>query len=105
MTSKILLALGILSSSALTSACSSPAYCPTCGTTQNGTVTAIAVMEVPQSSPFGKPFAVWDLVSHDPVTHRLYVTDRSHAAVAVFDTVRDQPIGQLKGGFVGSVCC
>src|SRR6266851_7843364 len=105
MKSKILLALGILSSSALTSACSSPANCPTCGTTQNGTVTVIATMEVPQSSPFGKPFAVWDLVNHDSVNRRLYVTDRSHAAIAVFDTVNDKPIGQLKGGFVGSVCC
>src|SRR3989442_4066712 len=105
MTSKILLALGILSSSALTSACSSPANCPTCGTTQNGTVTVIATMEVPQSSPFGKPFTVWDLVSHDPVNRRLYVTDRSHAAIAVFDTTNDMTIGQVKGGFVGSVCC
>ena len=105
MKSKILLALGMLSSSPLTSSCSTAANCPTCGTTQNGTVTAIAVMEVPQASPYGKPFAVWDLVSHDPVNRRLYVTDRSHAAIAVFDTVRDQPIGQLKGGFVGSVCC
>src|SRR5712692_9203000 len=105
MKSKILLALGILSSSALTSACSSPANCPTCGTTQNGTVTVIATMEVPQSSPFGKPFTVWDLVSHDPVNRRLYVTDRSHAAIAVFDTTNDMTIGQVKNGFVGSVCC
>src|SRR5260370_22794110 len=105
MKSKILLALGMLSSAALTSACSSPANCPTCGTTQNGTIVAITSMEVPQSSPFGKPFAVWDLVSHDPINRRLYVTDRSHAAIAVFDTTIDMPIGQLKGGFVGSVCC
>jgi hypothetical protein len=100
-----MLALGILSSSVLTSGCTTPANCPTCGTTQNGTIVAITSMEVPQSSPFGKPFAVWDLVSQDPVNRRLYVTDRSHAAIAVFDTATDQPIGQLKGGFVGSVCC
>jgi hypothetical protein len=105
MKSKILLALGVLSASALTSSCSSPANCPTCGTTQNGAIVAINTMEVPQSSPFGKPFAVWDLVNHDPVNRRLYVTDRSHAAIAVFDTVTDMPIGQLKGGFVGSICC
>src|SRR5438270_6477958 len=108
MKSKILLALGIFSSAALTSACSSPANCPTCGTTQNGTVVAINAMEVPQSSPFGKPFSVWDLVHHvvhGPSERRLYVTDRSHAAIAIFDTVSDQPIGQVKGRFVGSVCC
>ncbi len=105
MKSKILLALGMLSSSALTSGCSTAANCPTCGTTQNGTVVAIATMEVPQSSPFGKPFAVWDLVLQEPTTRRLYVTDRSHAAIAVFDTANDTPIGQLKGGFVGSICC
>ena len=102
---RMLLALGILSSSALITGCNTAANCPTCGTTQNGTVAAIAVMEIPQASPFGKPFAVWDLVNHDPVNRRLYVTDRSHAAIAVFDTVNDQPIGQLKKSFVGSVCC
>jgi hypothetical protein len=97
----------MLSSLALTSGCTTPANCPTCGTTQNGSIVAINAMEVPQSSPFGKPFAVWDLVNHDPVNRRLYVTDRSHAAIAVFDTVNDMPIGQLKpnGGFVGSLCC
>src|ERR1700694_3322997 len=100
-----MLALGILEAAVLTSGCNTPANCPTCGTTQNGTVHAIAVMEVPQASPYGKPFAVWDLVNHDPVNRRLYVTDRSHAAIAVFDTVTDQPIGQLKKGFVGSICC
>lgn len=105
MNAKILLALGILSAAALTGACSSPANCPTCGTTQSGTIVAITSMEVPQSSPFGKPFAVWDLVSHDPVNRRLYVTDRSHAGIAVFDTIIDMPVGQLKGGFVGSICC
>ncbi len=108
MESKILLALRMLSWAALTSACSAPANCPTCGTTQNGTIVAINTMEVPQSSPFGKPFSVWDLVLHvvhTPSDRRLYVTDRSHAAIAVFDTISDQPIGQVKGGFVGSVCC
>ena len=105
MKSKILIALGMLFSPALTIACGTAANCPTCGTTQNGTIVAINAMEVPQSSPFGKPFTVWDLVLHDPVNRRLYVTDRSHAAIAVFDTATDQPIGQVKGGFVGSVCC
>lgn len=105
MKSTTLLALGMLSSAALTTACNTAANCPTCGTTQNGTVTAITVMEIPQASPFGKPFAVWDLVNQDPVNRRLYVTDRSHAAIAVFDTATDKPIGQVKGGFVGSVCC
>lgn len=100
-----LVALGVLLSAALGGACNTASNCPTCGTTQSGTVVAITTMEVPQSSPFGKPFAVWDLVNHDPVHRRLYVTDRSHAAIAVFDTATDQPIGQLKGGFVGSVCC
>jgi hypothetical protein len=99
----------MLSSSALTSGCSTPANCPTCGTTQNGAVVVINAMEVPQASPFGKPFAVWDLVLHDPANRRLYVTDRSHAAIAVFDTVTDTPIGQVKppgaAPFVGSICC
>ena len=99
------LALGMLSSAALMTACNTADNCPTCGTTQNGTVVAITTMEIPQASPYGKPFAVWDLVVPDPVNRRLYVTDRSHAAVAVFDTATDQPIGQVKGGFVGSVCC
>jgi hypothetical protein len=85
--------------------CSTPDNCPLCGTTQSGAYTAIAAMQVPQASPFGKPFAVWDIVVHDPVQRRLYVTDRSHAAIAVYDTKTDTPIGQVKGGFVGSVCC
>jgi hypothetical protein len=89
--------------------CSTPDNCPLCGTTQSGAYTAIAAMQVPQASPFGKPFAVWDIVVHDPVQRRLYVTDRSHAAIAIYDTKNDAPIGQIKGapgaGFVGSVCC
>ena len=108
MKTNILVALGMLSWTALISACSAPANCPTCGTTQNGTIVAINTMEVPQSSPFGKPFSVWDLVLHvvhSPSDRRLYVTDRSHSAIAVFDTISDQAIGQYKGGFVGSVCC
>jgi DNA-binding beta-propeller fold protein YncE len=85
--------------------CSTPANCPLCGTTQSGAYTTIATMQVPQASPYGKPFAVWDIVVQDPVTRRLYVTDRSHAAIAVYDTKKDVPLGQVKGGFVGSVCC
>jgi DNA-binding beta-propeller fold protein YncE len=85
--------------------CSTPDNCPLCGTTQSGAYTAIAAMQVPQASPFGKPFAVWDIVVHDPAQRRLYVTDRSHAAIAVYDTKTDTPIGQIKGGFIGSVCC
>jgi len=85
--------------------CSTPDNCPLCGTTQSGAYTAIATMQVPQASPYGKPFAVWDIVVQDPVTRRLYVTDRSHAGIAVYDTKKDVPIGQVKGGFVGSVCC
>jgi hypothetical protein len=96
---------GFAALSALLVSCSTPANCPTCGTTQNGTVVAIGAMEVPQSSPYGKPFAVWDLVNIDTVNRRLLVTDRSHAAIAIFDTSTDTPIGQLKNGFVGSVCC
>lgn len=98
-------ALGMLASAALSAGCNTAANCPTCGTSQNGTVVAINAMQIPQASPYGKPFSVWDLVLQEPVNRRLYVTDRSHAAIAVFDTVKDQPIGQLKGGFVGSVCC
>jgi hypothetical protein len=106
MTNKNAFALALISAATfITSGCTTPANCPTCGTTQNGTVVAIGVMEVPQASPFGKPFAVWDLVTQDPVNRRLYVTDRSHAAIAVFDTAGDKPIGQVKKGFVGSVCC
>ena len=105
MKTTTLRALGMLSSAALLFGCNTAANCPTCGTTQNGAVTVITAMEIPQASPFGKPFAVWDLVNHDPVNRRLYVTDRSHAAIAVFDTATDQPIGQVKKGFVGSVCC
>src|ERR1700674_4026265 len=96
---------GFAALSALLVSCSSPATCPTCGTTQNGTVVAIGAMEVPQSSPFGKPFAVWDLVSVDTINRRLFVTDRSHAAIAIFDSATDTPVGQLKNGFVGSICC
>jgi DNA-binding beta-propeller fold protein YncE len=96
---------GLAALSAFLVGCSTPANCPTCGTTQNGTVVAIGAMEIPQASPFGKPFTVWDLVNVDTVNHRLYVTDRSHSAIAVFDTKTDTPIGQVKNGFVGSVCC
>ncbi|TMA27100.1 MAG: hypothetical protein E6J78_11485 [Deltaproteobacteria bacterium] len=106
MTNKNAFALALISAATfITSGCTTPANCPTCGTTQNGTVVAIGVMRVPQASPFGKPFAVWDLVTQDPVNRRLYVTDRSHAAIAIFDTATDKPIGQVKHGFVGSVCC
>jgi hypothetical protein len=96
----------LTASAVIANGCTIPANCPTCGTTQNGTVVAIGVMAVPQSSPFGKPFAVWDLVTQDPVNRRLYVTDRSHSAIAVFDTANDKPIGQVgPKKFVGSVCC
>jgi hypothetical protein len=86
--------------------CTTQDNCPLCGTDKNGPVTTLTAMQVPQSSPFGKPFAAWDIVLHDPATRRLYVTDRSHAAIAVYDTVQDAPLGQVGPGmFVGSVCC
>jgi hypothetical protein len=105
MKSQTLLAFAAVAATALSTSCGTDPNCPTCGTTRNGSYTSIAVMEVPQASPFGKPFTVWDIVVQDPATRRLYVTDRSHAAIAVFDTVTDQPIGQVKKGFVGSICC
>jgi DNA-binding beta-propeller fold protein YncE len=107
MNSKMTFALTLLSAAGLTiDGCGTTTNCPTCGTTSNGTVVAITTMEVPAASPFGKPFAVWDLVVQDPVARRLYVTDRSHHAVAVFDTARDNTLGQVGPGmFVGSVCC
>jgi DNA-binding beta-propeller fold protein YncE len=106
MRSQTLLAFSAVAATALlTSSCETDANCPTCGTTKNGAYAAISTIMVPRSSPYGKPFQSWDIVVHDPATRQLYVTDRSHASIAVYETVTDTAIGTVRKGFVGAVCC
>ncbi|HEX2711253.1 MAG TPA: hypothetical protein VHM88_03385 [Candidatus Acidoferrales bacterium] len=116
MRSKILLALAVLLACVLfPSGCGNVQGCPLCGTTRNDAVTIIDVMGVPGAAgPGGTAFTVFDLGLVDSANHRYYVTDRSQAAVLVYDTLTDTPtaigpavpaVGQLGFGFTGAICC
>src|SRR5215467_16160101 len=73
----------------LLSGCSTPANCPTCGTTVNGSYGVINVITVPEHNPTGEPggpFNSFDISLVDPVHHLFFVSDRIGLAVVVVDT-------------------
>jgi hypothetical protein len=84
----------------LLSGCGSPAGCPTCGTTVNGSYTVINVIPVPEHNPTGEPggpFNSFDISLVDPVHHRFFVSDRIGLDVVVVDTVSNVAINTIGG--------
>src|SRR5260370_16407727 len=58
--------------------CSSPAGCPTCGTTVNGSYAVINIIPVPEHNPTGEPggpFNSFDISVVDPAHHLFFVSD------------------------------
>jgi hypothetical protein len=80
--------------------CAENESCPTCGTTQNGTVGIIDVIPVPEHNPTGEPggpFNSFDVSWVDTPTHRDYVSDRVGLDVVVVDTVNDVAVNAIAG--------
>ena len=74
--------------------------CPTCGTTQNGTVALIDVIPVPEHNATGEPggpFNSFDISWIDSNAHRLYIADRIGLDVVIIDTQQDLAIGAIGG--------
>jgi hypothetical protein len=98
----------------LLSGCGSPAGCPTCGTTVNGSYAVINVIPVPEHNPTGEPggpFNSFDISVVDPVHHLFFVSDRIGLDVVVVDTVNNVAVNTIGGdnsvaqaGFNASPC-
>jgi hypothetical protein len=98
----------------LVGACSSPAGCPTCGTTINGSYGVINIIPVPEHNPTGEPggpFNSFDISLVDPVHHKFFVSDRIGLDVVVVDTLNNVAINTIGGdnsvaqaGFNASPC-
>jgi len=94
--------------------CSSPAGCPTCGTTVNGSYGIINIIPVPQHNPTGEPggpFNSFDISLVDPVHHLFFVSDRIGLDVVVVDTTTNIAVNTIGGdnsvaqaGFNASPC-
>jgi hypothetical protein len=85
---------------ALLSSCSSPAGCPTCGTTVNGSYGIINIIPVPEHNPTGEPggpFNSFDISLVDPVHHRFFVSDRIGLDVVVVDTINNVAVNTIGG--------
>src|SRR5713226_1457255 len=93
MRSRILILLSVLLAVIMfPSGCGTSQSCLLCGTTVNDGVVIIDVMGVPGATgPGGAAFTVFDLGLVDSANHRYYVTDRSQAAVLVYNTLTDTP--------------
>jgi hypothetical protein len=84
----------------LVGGCSSPAGCPTCGTTVNGSYGVIAIIPVPEHNPTGEPggpFNSFDISLVDPVNHRFFVSDRIGLDVVVVDTLNNVAVNTIGG--------
>src|SRR5215472_1816097 len=84
----------------LLSSCSSPAGCPTCGTTVNGSYAVINIIPVPEHNPTGEPggpFNSFDISLVDPVNHRFFVSDRIGLDVVVVDTIANVAVNTVGG--------
>jgi len=84
----------------LLSGCSTPANCPTCGTTVNGSYGVINVITVPEHNPTGEPggpFNSFDISLVDPVHHLFFVSDRIGLAVVVVDTINNVAVNSIGG--------
>ncbi len=94
--------------------CSSPAGCPTCGTTVNGSYAVINIIPVPEHNPTGEPggpFNSFDISVVDPVHHLFFVSDRIGLDVVVVDTNTNIAVNTIGGdnsvaqaGFNASPC-
>ncbi len=94
--------------------CSSPAGCPTCGTTVNGSYAVINIIPVPEHNPTGEPggpFNSFDISVVDPVHHLFFVSDRIGLDVVVVDTINNVAVNTIGGdnsvaqaGFNASPC-
>jgi hypothetical protein len=74
--------------------------CPTCGTNQNGSVTLIDSMIVPEHNPNGEPggpFNIFDISWLDPVNQLYSVTDRTGLDVPVFSSVTNIALFAIGG--------
>ena len=84
----------------LVGGCSSPAGCPTCGTTINGSYAVINIIPVPEHNPTGEPggpFNSFDISLVDPVHHRFFVSDRIGLDVVVVDTMQNVAVNTIGG--------
>ncbi len=84
----------------LLSGCSSPAGCPTCGTTVNGSYAVINVIPVPEHNPTGSPggpFVSFDISVVDAPRHLFYVSDRIGLDVVVVDTIANIAVNTIGG--------
>jgi hypothetical protein len=84
----------------LVGGCSTPAGCPTCGTTINGSFGVIAIIPVPEHNPTGEPggpFNSFDISLVDPVHHLFFVSDRIGLAVVVIDTLNNVAVNTIGG--------
>jgi hypothetical protein len=80
--------------------CSSPAGCPTCGTTVNGSYAVINIIPVPEHNPTGEPggpFNSFDISQVDPVHHLFFVSDRIGLDVVVVDTTTNIAVNTIGG--------
>src|ERR1019366_3964268 len=81
-------------------ACNQNATCPTCGTIENGTVSVIDIIPVPEHNATGEPggpFNSFDVSLVDTPTHRLYVSDRVGLDVVVVDTRKYLAVNAIGG--------
>lgn len=84
----------------LLSSCSTPANCPTCGTTVNGTYGIINIIPVPEHNPTGEPggpFNSFDISLVDPVHHLFFVSDRIGLDVVVVDAINNIAVNTIGG--------
>ena len=80
--------------------CTEDPTCPTCGTTQNGTVGIIDIIPVPEHNPTGEPggpFNSFDISWVHTPSHRDYVSDRIGLDVVVVDTINDIALNAIGG--------
>src|SRR5580658_9415765 len=92
--------LGTFCSAWIAAGCNENPTCPTCGTTQNGTMTIVDVIPVPEHNPTGEPggpFNSFDISWVDTPTHRDYISDRIGLDVVVVDTVNDIAVNAIGG--------
>lgn len=100
MKSRILLTILLTALFVIASGCSSPANCPTCGTTKNGAYSVIDIIPVPEHNPTGEPggpFNSFDISWINAPTRRDYVSDRLGLAVVVVDTSQNLAINAIQG--------
>jgi len=97
----ILAILAVVGLTLFESSCAStPANCPTCGTTVNGAYTPVNIIPVPEHNPTGEPggpFNSFDISWFDPIGRKFYVSDRIGLAIVVVDTKLEQAVNTIGG--------